>query len=137
MDLDNLGVANLGSALADIDAAADAADEKKKKKKKPKADEDEIGGDVGTLVHIRVQQRNGRKCITTVQGLDSQLDLKKILKAVKKAECCNGSACQPAGRPRACRSACCCACCSPSLRVRAALSRGRGRRHGAGAPVPG
>jgi len=91
MDLDNLGVANLGSALADIDAAADAADEKKKKKKKPKADEDEIGGDVGTLVHIRVQQRNGRKCITTVQGLDSQLDLKKILKAVKKAECCNGT----------------------------------------------
>ena len=43
------------------------------------------------LVHIRVQQRNGRKCITTVQGLDAALDLKKILKAIKKAECCNGT----------------------------------------------
>jgi len=37
------------------------------------------------LIHIRVQQRNGRKCITTVQGLSEQLDLKKIIKAVKKA----------------------------------------------------
>jgi len=43
------------------------------------------------LIHIRVQQRNGRKCITTVQGLDEQLDLKKIIKAVKKAHCCNGT----------------------------------------------
>eukprot|EP00310_Coccolithus_braarudii_P022272 CAMPEP_0183353724 /NCGR_PEP_ID=MMETSP0164_2-20130417/34668_1 /TAXON_ID=221442 /ORGANISM="Coccolithus pelagicus ssp braarudi, Strain PLY182g" /LENGTH=117 /DNA_ID=CAMNT_0025526453 /DNA_START=304 /DNA_END=657 /DNA_ORIENTATION=+ len=43
------------------------------------------------LVHIRVQQRNGRKCITTVQGLDKSLDLKKIIKAVKKAHCCNGT----------------------------------------------
>jgi len=43
------------------------------------------------LVHIRVQQRNGRKCITTVQGLDDQLDLKKIIKVIKKAHCCNGT----------------------------------------------
>mmetsp|Transcript_9330 Transcript_9330/g.20416 ORF Transcript_9330/g.20416 Transcript_9330/m.20416 type:complete len:122 (-) Transcript_9330:605-970(-) len=43
------------------------------------------------LIHIRVQQRNGRKCITTVQGLSEQLDLKKIIKAVKKAHCCNGT----------------------------------------------
>merc|ERR1719506_204124 len=43
------------------------------------------------LVHIRVQQRNGRKCITTVQGLDQQLDLKKIIKTIKKAHCCNGT----------------------------------------------
>ena len=42
------------------------------------------------LVHIRVQQRNGRKCITTCQGLNDQLDLKKILKAIKKVHCCNG-----------------------------------------------
>ena len=39
---------------------------------------------------MRVQQRNGRKCITTVQGLSSELDLKKIIKAVKKQHCCNG-----------------------------------------------
>lgn len=31
-------------------------------------------------VHIRVQQRNGRKNITTVQGLDDDLDLKRIMK---------------------------------------------------------
>jgi len=43
------------------------------------------------LVHIRVQQRNGRKCITTVQGLNEQLDLKKIIKAIKKTHCCNGT----------------------------------------------
>ena len=35
-------------------------------------------------VHIRIQQRNGRKSLTTVQGLASDLDLKKILKALKK-----------------------------------------------------
>ena len=34
------------------------------------------------LVHIRVQQRNGRKCISSVQGLDAELDFKKILKAI-------------------------------------------------------
>lgn len=45
----------------------------------------------GDLIHIRVQQRNGRKCITTVQGLHQDLDLKKILKALKKQECCNGT----------------------------------------------
>ena len=36
------------------------------------------------LVHIRMQQRNGRKCITTVQGLNPELDMKKIVKAIKK-----------------------------------------------------
>ena len=53
-------------------------------------DADEEAGDQ-SKVHIRVQQRNGRKCITTVQGLNQDLDLKKILKALKKQECCNGS----------------------------------------------
>ena len=33
-------------------------------------------------IHIRVQQRNGRKCITTVQGLAEDLDIKKIAKAL-------------------------------------------------------
>lgn len=37
-----------------------------------------------TKVHVRVQQRSGRKCITTVQGLADDLDLKRILKAFKK-----------------------------------------------------
>jgi translation initiation factor 1 len=42
-------------------------------------------------VAIRIQQRNGRKCITTVAGLSSKLDLKKIQKAIKKEHCCNGT----------------------------------------------
>mmetsp|Transcript_41621 Transcript_41621/g.69244 ORF Transcript_41621/g.69244 Transcript_41621/m.69244 type:complete len:113 (+) Transcript_41621:265-603(+) len=46
------------------------------------------------LVHIRVQQRNGRKCITTIQGLNDQIDPKKIIKAIKKAHCCNGNVVQ-------------------------------------------
>lgn len=41
-------------------------------------------GAKGNYVHIRIQQRNGRKSLTTVQGLAIDLDLKKILKALKK-----------------------------------------------------
>ncbi|CAM9260369.1 unnamed protein product [Ascophyllum nodosum] len=44
-----------------------------------------------TKVHVRVQQRSGRKCITTVQGLADDLDLKRILKAFKKNFSCNGA----------------------------------------------
>ena len=36
-------------------------------------------------VHIRVQQRNGRKCVTTIQGLAEDLDQKKICKYFRKA----------------------------------------------------
>ena len=93
MDLSNLGTVD---PFADLDAAADEAAEKKKKKKKAKDEDDEdLGGGKGDLIHIRVQQRNGRKCITTVQGLDTALDLKKILKAIKKDQCCNGSKLRP------------------------------------------
>ena len=42
-------------------------------------------------IHIRVQQRNGRKCITTLQGLDNDLDIKRIGKAMKKHFNCNGN----------------------------------------------
>ena len=96
MDLSNLGN---GINAIEFDDEDEKKDKVKKEKKKKKDDaEDEINGGNAKLIHIRVQQRNGRKCITTVQGLDSQLDLKKILKAIKKAECCNGSK-----RPPLCR----------------------------------
>ncbi|EDW37708.1 GL21214 [Drosophila persimilis] len=36
------------------------------------------------LVHIRIQQRNGRKTLTTVQGLSAEYDLKKIVRSCKK-----------------------------------------------------
>jgi translation initiation factor 1 len=42
-------------------------------------------------VHIRIQQRNGRKSLTTVQGINKSYDYKKILKALKKEYCCNGT----------------------------------------------
>ncbi|KAI7838751.1 hypothetical protein COHA_007544 [Chlorella ohadii] len=42
-------------------------------------------------VHVRMQQRNGRKSLTTVQGLPEAFDYKKILKALKKEYCCNGT----------------------------------------------
>lgn len=42
------------------------------------------------IVHIRLQQRNGRKSLTTIQGLDEKLDLGKLTKAFKKTFCCNG-----------------------------------------------
>ena len=92
MDLDNLSGGK--DPFADLDALDQALDDAKPKKSKKKKDataEEELNGGKGDLIHIRVQQRNGRKCITTVQGLDAALDLKKILKAIKKAECCNGT----------------------------------------------
>ncbi|KAI8466690.1 MAG: translation initiation factor SUI1 [Monoraphidium minutum] len=42
-------------------------------------------------VHIRIQQRNGRKSLTTVQGLNPSFDKKKVLKELKKVYCCNGN----------------------------------------------
>lgn len=45
----------------------------------------------GDKIHLRCQQRNGRKCITTVQGLSSTLELKKIVKQFKKTFNCNGA----------------------------------------------
>jgi translation initiation factor 1 len=42
-------------------------------------------------VHIRIQQRNGRKTLTTIQGLPSEYDPKKLLKAFKKDFACNGT----------------------------------------------
>merc|ERR1719341_920880 len=48
-------------------------------------------GQEGGKVHIRIQQRNGRKTLTTVQGLSSDYDLKKIVRACKKEFACNGT----------------------------------------------
>jgi translation initiation factor 1 len=42
-------------------------------------------------VHIRIQSRNRRKCVLTVQGLDDDLDLKKICKYLRKNLQCNGA----------------------------------------------
>ncbi len=43
------------------------------------------------LIHIRIQQRNGRKTLTTVQGLSEDIDKKKLVRAFKKDFACNGT----------------------------------------------
>ena len=43
-----------------------------------------VGGGGDELVHIRIQQRNGRKTLTTVQGIHEKYDKKKIVKVCKK-----------------------------------------------------
>ncbi|KAL9319809.1 hypothetical protein ACSQ67_011648 [Phaseolus vulgaris] len=45
-------------------------------------------------VHIRIQQRNGKKSLTTVQGLKKEFSYEKILKDLKKDFCCNGNVVQ-------------------------------------------
>ncbi|KAI9021580.1 putative translation initiation factor SUI1 [Phycomyces nitens] len=42
-------------------------------------------------VHLRIQQRNGRKTITTFQGLPKAYDSKKILKVFTKKFACSGT----------------------------------------------
>ena len=46
--------------------------------------------ELDNYVHIRIQQRNGRKSVTTIQGLASNLDYERIMKSMKKNFCCNG-----------------------------------------------
>ncbi|KAL4197911.1 hypothetical protein AMTRI_Chr04g253490 [Amborella trichopoda] len=59
---------------------------------------DALGEDSGAgtkdYVHVRVQQRNGRKCLTTVQGVKKEFNYNKILKDFKKEFCCNGTVVQ-------------------------------------------
>ena len=43
------------------------------------------------MVHIQIQQRNGRKTLTTIQGLSTEYNLKKIVKDLKKELACNGT----------------------------------------------
>eukprot|EP00294_Goniomonas_avonlea_P016943 CAMPEP_0114543356 /NCGR_PEP_ID=MMETSP0114-20121206/2311_1 /TAXON_ID=31324 /ORGANISM="Goniomonas sp, Strain m" /LENGTH=144 /DNA_ID=CAMNT_0001727687 /DNA_START=64 /DNA_END=495 /DNA_ORIENTATION=- len=46
---------------------------------------------VADYIRIRLQQRNSRKSLTTVQGVPADLDLKKMLRAFKKMHGCNGA----------------------------------------------
>lgn len=45
---------------------------------------DDVGSSQGNYVHLRIQQRNGRKSLTTCQGIPEQFDLNRIVKAFKK-----------------------------------------------------
>ena len=58
------------------------------------ANAENSGAGSNEYVHIRVQQRNGRKSLTTVQGLKKEFSYNKILKDLKKEFCCNGTVVQ-------------------------------------------
>ncbi|KAM3286978.1 protein translation factor SUI1 2-like [Capsicum chacoense] len=45
-------------------------------------------------IHIRIQQRNNKKSLTTIQGLKKEFSYEKILKDFKKEFCCNGNVVQ-------------------------------------------
>ncbi|RKO96475.1 hypothetical protein CXG81DRAFT_27962 [Caulochytrium protostelioides] len=52
----------------------------------------DLGGPGGsTALHIRIQQRSGRKTVTTLTGLPATFDPTRILKAFKKDFACNGN----------------------------------------------
>ncbi|KAM3286999.1 protein translation factor SUI1 [Capsicum chacoense] len=58
------------------------------------ANAENSGAGTKDYVHIRIQQRNGRKSLTTVQGLKKEFSYSKILKDLKKEFCCNGTVVQ-------------------------------------------
>lgn len=43
------------------------------------------------IVHIRIQQRNGKKCLTLISGIAHDLDLHKIMRYLKKMYNTNGN----------------------------------------------
>ena len=51
---------------------------------------DDFNDNVQQLVHIRIQQRNGKKSITTINGIDDKYDYNKLLKVFKLEFACNG-----------------------------------------------
>ena len=54
-------------------------------------DDASVSGKGQFVVHFRIQQRGGRKSITTISGLPDKYDFDLILKYFKKTFNCNGS----------------------------------------------
>ena len=48
------------------------------------ANKGDASGSQSSVIHIRIQQRSGRKTLTTVQGISDDFDKKRIAKACKK-----------------------------------------------------
>ena len=51
--------------------------------------EDELNAQ-NTFIHLSVQNSKGRKHITTCEGISTDIDLVRILSAIKKRFCTNG-----------------------------------------------
>ena len=71
------------------------------------ANAEDSGAGTKDYVHVRVQQRNGRKSLTTVQGLKKEYSYNKILKDLKKEFCCNGTVVQDPELGQVCFYLCC------------------------------
>lgn len=46
--------------------------------------DDSLPAGTDDCIHIRIQQRNGRKTLTTVQGISDHYDKKMLVKSFKK-----------------------------------------------------
>ncbi|EIW66310.1 translation initiation factor SUI1 [Tremella mesenterica] len=79
-------VANLGPAFDPFDQGHPF-----KPSNGPATPDLDVGVGKSDKVHIRLQQRNGRKTLTTVQGLPDKYDYRKLLKVMKKEFACNGT----------------------------------------------
>lgn len=44
-----------------------------------------------TKIHIRIRQRNNKKCVTTIEELSKSFDLSLILKKMRQIFSCGGS----------------------------------------------
>ena len=53
--------------------------------------EDELDNIDNRKIHIRYQQRNKRKGMTIIEGLDNNIELKSFVKEIKKKFCCAGT----------------------------------------------
>ncbi|XP_078166482.1 protein translation factor SUI1 homolog [Carex rostrata] len=58
------------------------------------ANAEEAGAGTKDYAHICIQQRNGHKSLSTVQGLKKDISYNKILKDLKKEFCCNSTVVQ-------------------------------------------
>ena len=54
-------------------------------------EDNELSKTTANVVHIRIQQRNGRKTLTTASGIPQEINFEKVLKVLKKNFCCNGT----------------------------------------------
>ncbi|XP_038959437.1 eukaryotic translation initiation factor 1-like [Rattus norvegicus] len=57
--------------------------------------DDRLPAGTENYIRIRIQQRNSRKTLTTVQGITDDYDKKKLVKAFKKKFACNGAVIDP------------------------------------------
>ncbi|XP_035878451.1 eukaryotic translation initiation factor 1-like [Phyllostomus discolor] len=53
--------------------------------------EDLLPAGTGDYIHVRIQKRNGRKTLTTFQGIIDEYNKKKLIKAFKKKFAYNGT----------------------------------------------